>query len=391
MGRHIAFFNIPAIGHVFPTLPVVEELTRRGHRVTYCTTEERRPVVEAAGAVVRPYRSLRPADHDPTLCAPARDGYISHTLLAFLEEAEATYAQLAPLYRDDRPDLVVFDRMAFAGRVLAARLDVPAVQLWPMLVSNEHWSMGQALAAFDPADPVLGIYQSRLEAFLAEHCPVLDPAQFLTPQPEAHLAFYPRSFQYAGELFGPGYRFVGPCLRSTPLRWWPPRDRDVLLVTLGTVYNNRPDFYRHCVEAFGGTDWHVVLAVGERIDLGALGRTPGNVEVRRFVPQLDVLAHATAMICHAGMGGVMEAMSAGVPVLAAPQTLEQEANALRVEQLGLGTRLTAEHADPGALRMAIELMVKDPTIMDGVDHMRRAITAAGGTPRAADIIEQFVL
>ena len=112
MGRHIAFFNIPAIGHVFPTLPVVEELTRRGHRVTYCTTEERRPVVEAAGAVVRPYRSLRPADHDPTLCAPARDGYISHTLLAFLEEAEATYAQLAPLFRHDRPDLVVFDPTA---------------------------------------------------------------------------------------------------------------------------------------------------------------------------------------------------------------------------------------------------------------------------------------
>ncbi|MEV4410412.1 macrolide family glycosyltransferase [Catellatospora sp. NPDC049609] len=388
MGRHIAFFNIPAIGHVYPTLAVVRELTRRGHRVTYATTEDRRAVVEEAGAVVRPYRSLRPPDSDPSVRVPSRDGYISHSLLSFLEEAEAAFKGLQPVYRDDRPDLIVFDRMAFAGRVLAARLDVPMVQLWPMLVSNEHWSMGQALNAFDPADPVLHTYLSKLEMFLGAHCPTLHPDEFLSPRPEAHLAFYPRSFQYAGDLFGPGYRFVGPCLRRTPLRWQPPRDRDVVLVTLGTVYNARPDFYRFCAEAFGGSDWHVVLAVGERIDLAALGRLPRNVEVHRFVPQLDVLAHATAMVCHAGMGGVMEAMSHGVPVLAVPQTLEQEANALRVEQLSLGARLPADLTVPGGLKDTVELMVKDPAITDGVGHMRRAVATSGGAARAADIIEQ---
>ncbi|BCJ76251.1 glycosyl transferase [Catellatospora sp. IY07-71] len=387
MGRHIAFVNIPAIGHVFPTLAVVQELTRRGHRVTYGTTESRRAALAEAGAAVHAYRSLRPPDSDPTVRAPDRSGYISHSLLSFLEEAEAAYAQLAPVYRDDPPDLVVFDRMAFAGRVLAARMELPSVQLWPMLVSNEHWSMAQALNAFDPTDPVLHTYLAKLERFLGTHCPALAPEEFLSPQPEAHLAFYPRAFQYAGERFGPGYRFVGPCLRRTPLRWRPPRDRDVILVTLGTIYNARPDFYRYCADAFAGSDWHVVLAVGERIDLDALGRLPRNVELHRFVPQLDVLAHATALICHAGMGGVMEAMSHGVPVLAAPQTLEQEANALRVEELSLGVRLPAGLTDPGALKDTVELMVKDPAIGDGVDHLRRAVATAGGAARAADIIE----
>lgn len=387
MGKHIAFFNIPAIGHVYPTLAVVEELTRRGHRVTYSTIEGRRATVQAAGATVHAYRSLRPPDSDPSLRAPSREGYISHTLLSFLDEAEAAYTQLAPVYRADRPDLIVYDRVAFAGRVLAERLNVPSVQLWPMLVSNEHWSMGQALNAFDPADPVLFAYLAKLEAFLGEHCPTLDPALFLSPQPQAQLAFYPRAFQYAGELFGPDYRFVGPCLRRAPGAWQPPGDGNVLLVTLGTVYNARPDFYRQCAEAFADSRWHVVLAVGERIDLAALGRLPANVEVHRFVSQLDVLAHATAMICHAGMGGVMEAMSLGVPVLAAPQTLEQEANAMRVEQLSLGARLPGEDLDPGTIKSAVEVTVKDPVIADGVGHLRRAVAAAGGTARAADVIE----
>ena len=36
---HFAFICLPAAGHVNPTLPVVAELVRRGHRVTYATSE----------------------------------------------------------------------------------------------------------------------------------------------------------------------------------------------------------------------------------------------------------------------------------------------------------------------------------------------------------------
>jgi len=35
---HISFITAPAPGHVYPTLPLVQELTRRGHRVSYATS-----------------------------------------------------------------------------------------------------------------------------------------------------------------------------------------------------------------------------------------------------------------------------------------------------------------------------------------------------------------
>ena len=44
----ICFFSIPAHGHVNPTLPLVRELTARGHRVLYYNTEEFREKIEAA-------------------------------------------------------------------------------------------------------------------------------------------------------------------------------------------------------------------------------------------------------------------------------------------------------------------------------------------------------
>lgn len=386
MGKHIAFFNIPAIGHVFPTLAVVQELVRRGHRVSYTSIEKRRPLIEAAGATVHCYRSLRPSDSDPAIRMPRRDGYISQSLLSFVEEAQNALAQLESCYQDDPPDLIAFDRMAFAGRVLAAKMDVPMIQLWPMLVSNEHWSLAQG--TLDPTDPVFLAYLAKLESFLAAHCPGLDPAEFLTPKPQRHLAFYPWTFQYRGELFDSAYSFVGPCLRPPPGLWHPSSDSPILLATLGTIYNVNPHFFRCCVEAFAESQWHVVVAVGERMDLDTFGPLPSNVEVHRLVPQLDILAHATALICHAGMGSIMEAINFGVPVLAVPQTLEQEANAARVEQLGLGAQISPADLTPAALREAIELLAKDYAVTDRIAEMRRDIQASGGTTRAADLIEQ---
>ena len=48
---HFPFICLPAAGHVNPTLPVVAELVRRGHRVTYATSAKYAGAVESAGAV----------------------------------------------------------------------------------------------------------------------------------------------------------------------------------------------------------------------------------------------------------------------------------------------------------------------------------------------------
>jgi len=47
------FFNIPFHGHINPTLPMIEELTRRGDHVTYYASEAFRPAIEQAGATFR--------------------------------------------------------------------------------------------------------------------------------------------------------------------------------------------------------------------------------------------------------------------------------------------------------------------------------------------------
>ncbi len=38
--RHVLFVALAGHGHVTPTLPLVEELVQRGHRVAYATTAD---------------------------------------------------------------------------------------------------------------------------------------------------------------------------------------------------------------------------------------------------------------------------------------------------------------------------------------------------------------
>lgn len=49
----VLFFNLPAYGHMNPTLPLVAELVHRGEHVIYYSSEAFRPAIEQAGATFR--------------------------------------------------------------------------------------------------------------------------------------------------------------------------------------------------------------------------------------------------------------------------------------------------------------------------------------------------
>ncbi|XP_023022724.2 UDP-glycosyltransferase UGT5 isoform X1 [Leptinotarsa decemlineata] len=68
---------------------------------------------------------------------------------------------------------------------------------------------------------------------------------------------------------------------------------------------------------------------------------PANVLILRWAPQLDILCdpNVKAFISHGGMGGLMEAVHCGVPVITVPQLGDQHLNAKALEASGGGVIL----------------------------------------------------
>jgi MGT family glycosyltransferase len=362
---HIAFVVLPAAGHVNPTLPLVAELVRRGHRVTYSAGADHAEAITAAGATALPSRpgSVRPS------------GSLNDMLLAGVEACRTVVPMLEKVFRHDPPDLLCYDVLTPYAPLLAHRLGVPTVVTVPTHASNDSFSLTKLLipAEHDPTEYIAA--RAKLAADLG--VPV-DP-----PTPKRQIVFLPRRFQIAGDTFDDSYLFVGPTLADRHEDWRPPHGRRVLFVSLGTVMNNRPDFFHAVARAFAGAEWHVAMALGDRIDPAKLGAIPANFEVRPSFPQQNVLKYAAAFLTHAGMNSVMESLARQVPMITYPQTPEQAANARRVEELGLGRVLT----DLAELSVTVTEVASDQNIRANLAAMAADLRQAGGAPAAADAVE----
>ncbi|MER6256332.1 macrolide family glycosyltransferase [Streptomyces sp. NPDC001584] len=379
--KHIAVFNVPQPGHVNPTLGLVAELVARGHRVSYALTDDFRTQVEAVGATLVAYR---PTDTEVEL----PEDLVAGAILAFRQVLSAL-PELAVAFSDDVPDVVLYDVSAAAGGLLAAYWQVPAIRLSPSHLPYE------------------GVLPEMYGVPDLTHVPELDEARGLLTahglnmtleelllEPEHAVAFLPRAFQRKPDaVTARAVTYAGPGLtdRSYQGSWTPPADgRPVLLVSLGTQFTRRPEFYQACVDAFADSHWHVVMAVGNSVDPEGFASVPASMEIMRRVPQLDVLSHAAAFVTHGGMGSVMGALAHGVPLVVVPQMSEQLVNARQVEHLSLGRHLPREEATPQALRDAVDTVTTDPEVTRGVAALRQAIEEAGGAATGADAVEKVL-
>ena len=94
-------------------------------------------------------------------------------------------------------------------------------------------------------------------------------------------------------------------------------------ISLGTIFNNEPSFFKQCFEAFGESNYQVVLSRGKYVDAATLSPIPDNFLVSPYVPQLDILSRARVFVTHAGMNSTMESLYYGVLMVAVPQMQEQ--------------------------------------------------------------------
>jgi MGT family glycosyltransferase len=391
MDKHIAFVSMPAFGHVNPSLPLVEELVRRGYRVTYATGERFLPIVESVGAKGIPL-SLSGMPAKPPSGSEFTVDALVPMMDRFLREVRETFPPMLAHFEQDLPAAVCYDLTTFPGKMLADKLGVLDVSLIPYLASNEKFGLQDLMKhpSFSPDNPKLMEYGKQIGAFAAEYGLNLAPQAYGGDAATLNLVLVAKELQIAAESFDDRFIFLGPQLgrRLEAEQWTPPAgDKPIMLITLGTIWSENAPFFRTCIEAFADTDWHVVMAIGERTDLAEVGKVPANFELFRFVPQLSVLNKARIFVSHAGMNGVMEALSFGVPIVGAPQQPEQDTNGRRVEELGLGRSLGMGKVDAEALRAAVQEVDGSAEIRANVARMRKTFEEYDGARVGADAIE----
>lgn len=380
----IFFFSLPAHGHVNPTLPLVRELTSRGHHVLYYDVEAFREKIEAAGAQFVPidaYMPPAPEDID------RRAGKDFASLIEMAADLTLSLNErVAQDVAEHHPACVVGDSVCIWGKLLARRHGLPFICSTTTFAFNDQSARLMKRQPGEVLRMLLGMPRmARKLRQLREHghdAPdVISLIGNDTKTPT--IVYTSRLFQPMAEAFGDSYAFVGPSvMQRYPRR---PHDRPLVYVSLGTVLNNAPDFYRSALQALSGMDCDAILSIGDAVDPAALGPVPGNVRIFPRVNQLEVLAGADVFLTHCGMNSVSESLLCGVPMVLFPQHGEENAVAIRCEQLGAGLRLKRPSAS--CIRSALEAVLGDDRYRRAAQTVAEDFARCGGAAEAADFVE----
>jgi MGT family glycosyltransferase len=181
--------------------------------------------------------------------------------------------------------------------------------------------------------------------------------------------------------------FVGPCLSHRVEEGFPferlRSDKFKVYVSLGTVFNDRPEVFRKILRSLAAPDYQVIVSAGGAFEALAGEALPVNASVYRAVPQIGMLERIDLFISHGGNNSTNEALAAGKPLLVLPVGGEQADNASRIVYLGVGKRMDIADFTETQLLDLVEELRRNPAfrrktaaIRDGLKPFHGTVTAS---------------
>jgi len=395
-------FAVPPLhGHVNPTVAVGAELTARGHRVAWVGPPSVLTPLLPEGAELLPAGaelghdavSLE-RDRAAGMRGPAAFKFLWEEFFLPLGRLTAPGVELA--VDTFRPDVLVADQQAMAGAVTARRRGIPWV--------TSATTPAELTRPFERLPKVGEWVRQHLVEFQLDLGVPEDEARVgdLRFSDQLILAFTTELLMGPAAAAVPvSTAFVGPAFgarpRSGDFPWaWLDEDAATVLVSLGTVNADAgARFFGMVAEAMeglrvafpGGGDRPVrAVVIADPEQLGAM---PDNVLVLPSVPQLDLLPHLDAVICHAGNNTVCESLAHGLPLVLAPIRDDQPIVADQVVAAGAGLRVRFGRVKAADLVRALTDVLVDSSYRESAARVRASFEAAGGAAEAATLLEKL--
>jgi UDP:flavonoid glycosyltransferase YjiC (YdhE family) len=311
------------------------------------------------------------------------------------------------LVRAARPDVVVADILTLAPALAAELEGVPWATLVPHVDPRgapgfPPYSVGARLPRTEVGrrlwgllDPLIGrgLELGRTELNETRRRLGLGPLSHVHGGISRSLAMigtfpqleYPRVG--GGE---PGTHVVGP------LQWEPPfgdvelpagdPSWPVVLVAPSTAQDGEQVMLRAALQGLAELPVRV-LATTNRREPAVRLRVPGNARLVDWVSYSQTMPRCDLVVCHAGHGTLVRALSSGCAVVACPAAGDMNENAARVDWAGAGVRLPRRLVSARGLRLAVQRALADGSLRARARELAAWNAARDPADRAAELVE----
>jgi UDP:flavonoid glycosyltransferase YjiC (YdhE family) len=382
------FTSTRGAGHFNPLVPFARAFERGGHEVMFAGPPDLEGSAEAAGFA---FWQLDPPPEDelgeiwsrvPELPPEEANEVVVGDVFGRLNTT-AHLPRMRAAFDEWRPDVVLRDPNEYSGALAAEQHGIPHARIAISLMSTEGMGLAIAAPAIDAIRRAEGLAPDpdgevlRGSPWLTVFSRTLDEGD----QPDAHRFRDPAWGEPSHDLPD----------------WWPGREHQPLVyVTFGSVAGGFPQAlpaYGVALSAVADLPVRVLLTVGRDLDLDALPATPDNVRVEPWVPQQDVLGHASAAVVHGGSGSTLGALAAGVPLVVVPLFADQPQNARRVAEVGAGLAVEPNRDDIPAtiapLCAAIEQVLSEPSYRESAEALAAELRAEPPVDDAVPLLQRL--
>ncbi|WP_379127433.1 macrolide family glycosyltransferase [Paenibacillus sp. sgz500958] len=408
MGK-VMIFSLPFFSHVKPTLPLVAELLARGEEVVYYSDEGYRELLQDYDVTFRSYGDMQGlfTDNDPGIYLSNPRMMLEYLVPGVIGKSKTVMNAVLPEVMADPPDYILRDCDAYWGKQIGELLDLPVACYIltfainhrmlekdpPFLIHNifkikaEHYNETVSVGELDKAAEEIA-ERHNIQGFS-----LIDA---FSGNEELNLVYTSEAFQPHADTFDERFIFLGPLFPGeSPVslrRNIRKKDggQPLIYISFGSIYTDRPEFYQKCIAAFKDSGAKVIMSVGRNMDLSIFGEPPENIEIRSFVPQLEILRDADVFISHAGYNSVCEAMVFGVPMVLLPQGADQFAIADRLEELGAGLYIRNEEITASQLKEITFETMNNEYIQLNARALGETFFGGGGAARGVDELIQYV-
>ncbi|WP_294393849.1 glycosyltransferase [uncultured Sphingomonas sp.] len=206
-------------------------------------------------------------------------------------------------------------------------------------------------------------------------------------QPLAYVAQCPRGLDYPRRDLPAHFHYGSPWRASARAEVdLPIGDRPLVFCSLGSLQGSRKALFASMSAACAAIGARAVIGHGGGLTPADEAALPGQPLVRAFWPQEAVLRRCSAAILHGGFNTVLDALAAGVPIVAVPIAFEQPGTAARLARIGAAQVITPRQLSVTRLAHALRHVVVDPGYRQAAMRVAAEMDAVGGARAAAAIV-----
>jgi MGT family glycosyltransferase len=416
----MAHFGVvaPAFYSHFSALAALSlELIARGHRVTFLQRpdasiylKDSRIGFHAVGHCSHPAGSL--AASLRRAASPGGPLGLRQVILDMARGTDMLCNELPAAMQVLGIDAVIADQMEAAGGLVAEALGLPFVSVACAMPVNREAGIPLAVMpfAYENSERAYQVVEGSTRVYdlmMGPHRAVIAAQarrlglgardglhECLSPL--AQISQTTEAFDFPRRALPPHFHHVGPLRAAAdtgaaapaPL---PPLDagRPFVFASLGTLQGHRFGIFKRVAKACRRLDAQLLVAHcgGLDADQEEALLCAGATAVCAFAPQREALARADAVVSHAGINTVMDAVEARTPILALPVTFDQPGTAARILHAGIGLRASTRLAGAATIARQLRRLFDEPQFGERLDEQAASLASAGGVPRAADIVE----